>query len=352
MLCFCGESNLGELRKDYILDKFVIVTRTSEEGQYKKPVDEKCPYCPNNESMTEPALLALVAKDGMLQRLSDSEENIVEDWCVRVFQSSTPAVTTNNSTISYTDKPLYSESAYGYHQIVVASPEHNQNLPQISVDQWANVLLVIQDRVRWLYTQKNVTYVSIYVNSGKDAGASITHPHLNIVTFSSIPPTIETEAEASHRYINENGNCHACSVMAIESNGPRQILGTDSFLAFSPWAPTYPYEFWIYPKRHTTSFSKITQKEISDLALILRATLGGMTKALKDTSFNLVFHLSPEKKNSRQLHWHIEIYPQLHTWSGLERGFGVYIAEIRPERAAEILGSACRKELAGLVGIT
>jgi UDPglucose--hexose-1-phosphate uridylyltransferase len=77
-----------------------------------------------------------------------------------------------------------------------------------------------------------------------------------------------------------------------------------------------------------------------------------MTKALKDISFNLVFHLSPEKKNSRQLHWHIEIYPQLHTWSGLERGFGVYITEIRPERAAEILGSACRKELAGLVGIT
>ena len=301
--------------------------------------------------MTEPALLALVAKDGMLQRLSDSEENVIEDWCVRVFQSDHPTVTTVSTTI-YTDKPLYSEPAYGYHQVVVASPDHNQKLSQISVDQWANVLLVIQDRMRWLYTQKSVTYVSIYINSGQTAGTSITHPHLNIVTFSAIPPTIELEAEASHRYMNENGNCPACSVIGLESSGPRQILGTDSFLAFSPWAPTYAHEFWIYPKRHTTAFSRITQKEIGDLALMLRATLGGMSKALNEASFNLVFHLSPEKKNSRQIHWHIEIYPQLNTWSGLERGFGVYLNNIRPEKSAEILGSACRKELASLVGIT
>jgi UDPglucose--hexose-1-phosphate uridylyltransferase len=247
---------------------------------------------------------------------------------------------------------MYSEPAYGYHQIVVACPEHNQKLSRISVEQWANVLLVIQDRVRWLYTQKSVTYVSIYIDSGQTAGSTISHPHLNIVTFSGIPPTIELEANASHRYINENGNCPACNIISMESSGPRQILATDSFLAFCPWAPTYPYEFWIYPKRHTTTFSRITQKEIADLALILRSTLGGMSKALNETDFNLVFHLSPEKKNSRQIHWHIEIYPQLKTWTGLERGFGVYLSNIRPEKSAEILGSACRKELAGIVGIT
>ena len=346
------ENSLADLRKDYVLDKFVIVPKISEgDQQYKEVFDDKCPYCPGNESMTEPAILALVAKDSMLQRLSDSEENLVGDWCVRVFQSSTPAVNTNLASI-YTDKPLYSEPAYGYHQIVVASPEHHQKLSQIPVEQWGNILLVIQDRVRWLYTQKSVTYVSIYVDSGQTAGTTIDHSHLNIVTFSAIPPIIELEANASHRYINENGNCPACTIISMESGGPRQILSTDSFLAFSPWAPTYPYEFWIYPKRHTTTFSRITQKEIADLALMLRATLGGMSKALDETPFNLVFHLSPEKKNSRQIHWHIEIYPQLKTWTGLERGFGVYLNNIRPEKSAEILGSACRKELAGLVGIT
>jgi UDPglucose--hexose-1-phosphate uridylyltransferase len=342
---------MGDLRKDYVLEKFVVVPSTDQPMDDRKVSEARCAYCPGNETMTEPALLALVVKDGMLQRLSDSDDSIVEDWSVRVFQNSNPIVATGPQA-NYSEKPLYSEPAYGYHQIVVASPEHKHSLSQISVEQWVNVLVVVQDRVRWLYTQKSVTYVSIFVNSGIGAGAQMSHPHLNIVTFSGIPPVIEMEAEGSHKYMNENGNCPACNIIAVESSGPRQILATDSFLSFSPWAPTYPYEYWIYPKRHMTSFSKLTQKEINDLALMLRATLGGMSKALKDAPFNLVFHLSPEKKNSRQIHWHIEVYPQINIWSGLERGFGVYVNDVRPEKSAEVLGSACRKELAGLVGIT
>ena len=96
-----------------------------------------------------------------------------------------------------------------------------------------------------------------------------------------------------------------------ETSGPRQILQTEGFIAFCPWAPSYPFEFWICPKKQSTSFSKISQKEINDLSLILRATLGGLTKEIKDVSFNLAFHLSPEKKNSRQIHWHIEVYPKI-----------------------------------------
>jgi UDPglucose--hexose-1-phosphate uridylyltransferase len=181
----------------------MALDRRGEEG--------RCPYCPGNESMTEPAILALVVKDGMLQRLSDSEDTVIDDWSVRVFHNTDPIVATV-PTSTYSDKPLYSEPAYGYHQIVVASPEHGQSLSQISVEQWANVLVVIQDRVRWLYTQKSVTYVSIYVNSGAGAGALMSHPHLHIVTFSSIPPVIEMEAEGSHRFMNENGSCPACNI--------------------------------------------------------------------------------------------------------------------------------------------
>ena len=87
------------------------------------------------------------------------------------------------------------------------------------------------------------------------------------------------------------------------------------------------------------------------MSLILRATLGGLSKCIKDVSYNFVFHLSPEKKNSRQIHWHIEVYPLTGAWSGLERGYGVFLNEISPEQAAEKLGAACRKELANLVGI-
>jgi len=337
---------MGNMRKDYVLDRYVIISSNSK----TKTEEKKCSFCPGNESMTNPSMLALVAKDGMLQRLQDSEDYWVEGWSVRVFESKDPAVSITSEN-SYSDRPQYSEPAYGYHYIVVGSPKHKDTLSSISVDQWSNVLVVIQDRLRWLYTQRGVTYVSIYVNHGEDAGGISSHSHLNMVTFSTIPPVIEHEAESSHKILNEKGVCPMCEVLNAETGGPRQVLQTEGFIAFCPWAPSCQYEFWISPKKHITSFSKITQKEINDLSLILRATLGGLERTIKNVSYNLAFHLSPEKKNSRQIHWHIEVYPHTNASSGLERGFGVFLNKTSPEKNAEQLGASCRKELAGLVGV-
>ena len=193
--------------------------------------------------------------------------------------------------------------------------------------------------------------MAIFVNHGEESGSDIDHSHIHMVSFSTLPPIIEEEAESSHKILNEKGVCPMGQVISTETSGPRQILQTEGFIAFCPWAPSHPFEFWICPKKHTTSFSKISQKEINDVSLILRATLGGLANAVKDLAFNLVFHLSPEKKNNRQIHWHIEVYPITHHWSGLERGYGVFLHTVSPEQAAEKLGTTSRKELASLVGI-
>ena len=208
--------------------------------------------------MTNPSMLSLVAKDGMLQRLQDSDDFFVKDWSVRVFESKNPAVSTSPEN-SYSDLPLYSEPAYGYHYIIVASSKHAETFATLDVEQWGNTLVVIQDRLRWLYTQKGVTYISIFINHGKNAGTVIDHPHVNMISFSNIPPVIEAEAEASHRFLNEKGVCPMCQVINTEMGGPRQILQTEGFVAFCPWAPSHPFEFWISPKKHTTVFSKISQ---------------------------------------------------------------------------------------------
>ena len=337
---------MGNLRKDYVLERSAIISP----NPVKKQNPKKCPYCPGNESMTNLSLLSLVAKDGMLQRLQDSDDSFVKGWSIRVFESSNPVVTTSTEN-TYSDRPLYSEPAYGYHYVIVASPKHSDSLATIDTEQWSNVIVVIQDRLRWLYTQKGVTYVSIVVNHGQDAGSIVDHPHIDMVSFSNIPPVIEEEATATHKIYNEKGVCPMCQIVDTETGGPRQVLQTEGFIAFCPWAPSHHFEFWICPKKHATSFSKISQKEINDLSLILRSTLGGLTKTVKNLSYNLVFHLSPEKKNSRQIHWHIEVYPLTNSWSGLERGYGVFVNTTSPEQSGQILGAASRKELANLVGI-
>ncbi|MEM3538247.1 MAG: galactose-1-phosphate uridylyltransferase, partial [Nitrososphaerales archaeon] len=290
---------MGEIRKDYFTDRLVIIKHPKafkiEENQ------KECPYCPGHETMTLPAELVLVQREEALIKLADTEEEIIKDWCVRVFPEKFPAVALDTA-ITYGDDPLYREPAYGYHYVVVATPRHDELFSKMSLDQWINVLSVVQDRVRWLYSQKNVSYVSIFANHGKEAGALVEHPHLQIVTLPRLPPLIEQEASKVQKSMNELGVCPMCNILHIESGSPRQILVTDHFIAFSPWAPLHAFEYWIFPKKHQNSILRVTQKEIKDLALILRSTLGGLANVLNEPPYSMIFHISSEKKTTKQLH--------------------------------------------------
>jgi UDPglucose--hexose-1-phosphate uridylyltransferase len=349
---------MPELRKDYFTRKLVLVS----EERAKRPfelhnhteefigAETRCPFCPGNEEMTPPADLVLVSRDNSLLKLSDSDVERVKNWSVRYFPNSFPAVSPD-AEANYTDFPLQSEPAFGYHHVMVVTPEHDQTFSELPIDQWIDILATLQDRVRWLYSKKTVGYVSVFVNNGYEAGASFSHPHLQTITLTKLPPIIEEEAESVHESVMELGVCPMCKVVALESNSPRAVLSTDNFVAFTPWASSHAYEFWIFPKRHETSFLKVSQKEIQDLATMLRSTLGALDSVLSKPSYNIAFHISSEKKTTKQIHWHIEVYPQVVKWAGLERGSGVYVNPVPPEIAAERLAVAARRQLAQLVGI-
>ncbi len=357
---------MPELRKDYFTNRLVLVSperikrpsdflradRGSNSGNVdSESISKDCPFCPGNEEMTPPAELVLVPRENLRLKLADSEGERVSGWNVRYFPNKYPAVSTE-SPIRYTDPPLQSEPAFGYHHVMIVTPRHEDTYFNLSVEQWIDILATVQDRVRWLYSKKTVSYVSVFINSGREAGASFSHAHLQTLTLTKLPPMIEEEAETIHRDMLELSTCSMCKVLSLETNGPRQILSTDYFVSFAPWASTHAYEFWIFPKRHETSFLKVSQKEIEDLSKMLRATLGALGSLLSKPAFNLAFHISSEKKTTKQIHWHLEIYPQIVKWAGLEKGSGVYVNPVPPEDAARVLGSGSRREIAQLIGIT
>ena len=350
---------MPELRKDYFTRRLVLVSseRKNRPFEFKDPpvpyrVDSSlCPFCPGNEEMTPPADLVLVSNANTLLKLADSDVERVHDWSVRYFPNSFPAVTPEANS-EFSDYPLQSEPALGYHHVMVVTPQHSTSFSNLPIDQWTDILATLQDRVRWLYSKKTVGYVSVFINNGYEAGASFSHPHLQTITLSKLPPLIEEEAEAVHESMSEFGVCPMCKVLNLESNGPRAILSTDNFVSFAPWASSHAYEFWIFPKRHETSFLKVSQREIQDLATMLKSTLGGLDAVLKNPSYNVAFHISSEKKTTKQIHWHIEVYPQILKWAGLERGSGVFVNPIPPETAAQQLGASARRQISMLIGIT
>ena len=337
---------MPDIRRDFFTNKLVLIKpgEWAPKQAKKKHADAKdCIFCPGNEAKTPPSDLLLASRHGTMLKLSDTPEDYVQDWVVRVIPNQFPAVSLDSPT-KYSDPPLYSEPALGYHYIVVASQKH-VNFEDVDADQWVNVLSVLQDKARWLYARKNVAYVAIYLNQGRDAGATRSHAHLQIVTLPVLPPAIEREAKAVQKIVHETGACPMCEIGSKASEGPRKIFQTEGFLTFAPHASSHPFEFWIFPRGHQVSFLRASQKEIMDLAGILELSLNSLAKVVGDLQFNMVVHTSPEKRTSKQIHWHIEVYPRLPDIDGFERGTGLYINNIAPETAAKMMREAAIKIL-------
>ena len=344
---------MGDMRRDYVSNKICIIARPPSAGSAPPPGagPASSPLAPGNESRTGPSQLSLVVRDGMLQRLRDDDDEFVQDWAVRAFASMSPVVTADADN-TYSDRPNYSEPAYGHHLTIAAVPRPSDSIAGVDIDQWSNILIAVQDCILWLYSQKGVSYVALYMDHKPEAGSADPYPHAEIMSLPTLPPVIDAEIRAYQRIANESGTCAVCDMLEPDAVGSRGILKTSLFEAFCPWAPSHEYEFWICPTKHMTSFASMTQKEVNDLALMIRSTLGGLSKALKDPAYSIVFHLSPERKVSRQVHWHIEVCPVTRPQDGMARGYGVHVNRVPPEAAASVLGAACRREMALLVGIT
>jgi len=336
---------LSKVRKDYFSESFVLFTSEKPDKikKLKKVVKKKdCPYCPGNERITGPADLVLISKEGTLAKLADEDESFVKDWTVRVFLNKDAIVSPDEERI-FSDYPQYSEPAIGYHYVVVLSQKHTIDVSEIGIEQWTNILTTVQDKSRWLYSQKHVSYVAVYMNHGVEAGAEIEHPHLQIVSLPTVPPVIEAEAKFMKKPLREKGICPMCVIVKEEESSKRIIGKTENFVTFAPWASKHPYEYWIFPRQHEVSFVKSTQKGISELSEVIHKSIESLTKTLGIVAFNLVVHSSPEKKTSKQIHWHIEIYPRIETKTGLEISSNIQVNKILPEEAAKKLAKNFQK---------
>ncbi|MEM2154081.1 MAG: DUF4921 family protein [Nitrososphaeria archaeon] len=348
---------MGELRKDYFLERWVVIepARAKRPSDFEK-IDEDikeglCYFCPGNEHLTPPSIYTLVLENNIFIKKQDSEEERVKNWTVRVFPNKYPIMSLEPNA-EHTNYPTESEPAYGYHYVVVPTPNHDEKFITFSKERWVTFIEVLRDITQFLYGNKvkGVGYVSIFINNGRAAGASIKHPHAQIVTTQNIPPIISNEIMAYKNHPSFE-KCVHCSIIRVETGGPRHIFSTKHFMTIAPWASVNPYEFWVYPIRHETKFSEINADRIDDLAIMLKVMFGALGSVLGNIPFNMIFHISPEKKTTKLLHWHIEVYPRLTTYAGLELGSGIYVNPVPPEQACSVLALSARKEYAKLHGV-
>ena len=327
---------MSELRKDPVVGRWVIISterarRPSDFGP--DPVQPRlvnCVFCPGHEDKTPPEILA--------GRPPGSAPNS-PGWSYRVVPNKFPALRIEGDLEPSGEGPYDRMSGIGAHEVVIESPEHSMSLATMSTDAVAEVLLAFRERVLDLKKDGRFQSILVFKNHGEAAGASLEHPHSQLIALPIIPIMIVEELAGSAKHWEIKERCVWCDVMREERRGRRRlIIDRDGFVAIAPFAPRFPFETWILPTRHRSAFEESGVDELRALAGVLGDFLRRMNRTLHDPPYNFMLHSAPLHEAALDhFHWHLEIIPKLTRVAGFEWGSGFFINPVPPEDAAEAL---------------
>jgi UDPglucose--hexose-1-phosphate uridylyltransferase len=288
-------------------------------------VDPECVFCPGNE-------------DYNLEIASYPKG---KDWKIRVIYNKFEALGHRHGS-NVSDFYRIKEGI-GDHEVIITRP-HNCITAFLPDDLMQLNLQVYKDRMLELKDHAEVRYIHIIQNHGRDAGASLMHPHSQVFATPFVPEHLHDEVTSSYHFFQHYGACVFCEMLMKElKDRERVIIDDDDFLVFSQFASRLPYAMRIIPKVHQASYEDITPAQIKSLSRVIKIALQKLYFKLNNPSYNFYIHTLPvshtlhTKYDDRTYHWHLEILPRINVWGGFELGSDVYVNTITPEQAADYM---------------
>ena len=309
-----------QLRKDLIVDRWVLIApeRAARPTELEQPSrlahHSACPFCEGHEAETPPEVHAL--------RHDGSEPNGT-GWRVRVVPNRFPAVRDDIGL------------GYGIHEVVVECPHHEGSLAALSLEQVARCVLGLPRSACGATTRFTAclrTSVQEPRRSGRRVGGTL--PFANSAT-GIVPREIQDELDAAARYHGLNGGCSFCDLLEHEILADERVVWqSDNVVGFVSWAGRFPYETWVFPRRHSPDFDRLDDAELRELADAVRTILQRLAAVAGDPAYNLILHTAPASFESPHYHWHWEILPRTTGIAGYELATGCYLNPLPPEEAA------------------
>lgn len=288
------------------------------EAEHGRP----CPFCPGNEDASLPAL-ETVDEGG--------------EWQMRVVPNLYPAFFGDTGFVVHHVGPVHvTADATGIHEVFVYTRDHESGLDRLTDHQATQVMQALKRRLTEHAASRGVRYSQVIVNHGREAGASLAHPHGQILGLPFVPSEMLDEERAFARFA---GGCVICTTIEAElAAQERVVFATDDVVAVAPFWSGAPYELLIMPRRHQAHLQHADDRSLDAMGIAIRDAVGHLKSALGDVAFNLGVHSAPHE-HSGEYHWHVHVWPNLVTQAGFERGTGVMINVVAPEAAAEGLRS-------------
>jgi UDPglucose--hexose-1-phosphate uridylyltransferase len=333
-----ADDHSPETRQDRITRQWVACAPTRSTRPHKTgspqpdrdPTDdtpvEGCPFCPGHEEQLPSVIWQLEADDA-------------RPWQTRVVPNKYPALTPDDDREVQTCGLYQTRTSYGRQEVVVDTPYHHQGLAQMPVGQVEAVLETYLSRYHTLRQTDPPLYPFVFRNHGAKAGASIAHPHSQIIASDFAPPRIEREeAQARSRY-EDAGECPYCEMIDDELAAEARLVWTNEhFVVFVPFAARVPYEMWILPREHEPEFGRLTDAERAALAPALHQAVSRLYDRLDDPDYNFFVRTALDyESNAPHLHWSLRLRPRTTVEAGFELSTGVQVNPSIPERDAAVL---------------
>ncbi|MEI6650060.1 MAG: DUF4921 family protein [Candidatus Moraniibacteriota bacterium] len=325
----------SELRQDIITGDWVVIAT----GRAKRPDEFVSPErVPADEDVADPFsdLVASGQKESVLvYRRADG------DWSLSVIPNLYPSFSSGKVPRDLSEGPYFAMSGVGYHEIIITR-DPKLSIAELPLWQVAEVIDAYQDRYLALMARKSVKYIQVFHNHGKEAGASIPHPHSQLMAIPIISPFIESQLRGAERYRKNHRENVFQTILDFESESrTRFVFENEHFFAFCPFSSRVAFETWIMPKKSGNPyFERITEEEKLALAEALQKTLSAIHEGLGDPAYNFYLNTAPcDGREYPFYRWHVEILPKTSVWAGFEISTGVEVSTIQPEVAAEYLRS-------------
>lgn len=325
---------MSEIREDLFTNRKVIIAKERanrpmdlETHKNKDKIDIekhsiKCPFCYGNEHIT-PKEIEDICED--------------EEWKIRVVPNKYPIL--NDNKENFKEVEFYgSDNISGYHEVVIEINRHDGSFFNMSENEFYNYITILKRRYQYLKNKEGVKYITLFKNYLKNAGASLEHPHSQILTLPLIPTYIEKEMNNAKKYFKNNHiSLHEAIINHEKDQEIRIINECEHFIILAPYASFYNYEVEIICK-DIKRFENICESEIRELSKIMKKLFENMYNVIGNFAFNMYIHTHPIEENEIDVYkWHIHIAPRIAYQAGFELSTGIYVNAVPPENAAKLI---------------
>jgi UDPglucose--hexose-1-phosphate uridylyltransferase len=320
---------VNQLRLNPLTGRWVTVatgraSRPEDFATDQTPVESgpprPCPFCPGHEEELPPAL---------------ETYGPTGEWLLRVVPNRFPAFQGTGSMQVEHLGPLFAKApATGIHEVLVLSREHLAGWADLDDPQAGLVMAALRDRLEDHAHSSGVRYSQAIVNHGRAAGASLRHPHGQLMGIPFVPGEIVEEIAGFRRF---SGGCLLCATVEAErAAGHRTVADEPGVMVVAPWWSGVPFELLVIPTHHEGHLREAAPADLAAVGRAVRDALASLRGLMGDVPYNIVVHTLPHHA-SDPFHWHLHVIPRVHSVGGFEQGTGVPINIVAPEGASRLL---------------